>query len=91
MRVVRQIRRLVFVVAPEQRELYESLVRTFKEDRSVQIVIDRRRGERRQREAPATSDRRRADRRVEADVQKKLASRGYAVVGVIAAKTSARS
>ena len=87
---VRKIRKLVFVVAPGQRRLFESLSRTFAGDDSVQVVLDRRSGERRQQGARPPADRRRADRRRRRDVEEKLASRGYAVVGVVAVKETAR-
>jgi len=79
-------RRLVFIVSPEQRALFESLVRTFANDTSVDVVLDRRGGQRRQRAQAPASDRRKADRRRHLEVQKRLAARGYAVVAVIAAK-----
>ncbi|MBI1734829.1 MAG: hypothetical protein HYR51_06625 [Candidatus Rokubacteria bacterium] len=90
LRRMRKIRRLVFVVAPGQRQLYESLTRTFAGDDSVQVVLDRRNGERRQRGERPPADRRRADRRRRRDVEEKLAARGYAVVGVVAVKQPAR-
>lgn len=86
---VRKIRKLVFVVAPGQRRLYESLTRTFACDDTVQVVLDRRTGERRQRGERPAADRRRADRR-RRDVEAKLAERGFAVVGVVAVKQTAR-
>lgn len=87
---MRRIRKLVFVVAPGQRRLFESLTRTFAGDDSVQVVLDRRTGERRRRGERPLADRRRADRRRRRDVEDKLASRGYAVVGVVAVKQPAR-
>lgn len=81
-----KIRRLVFIVAPGQRQLYESLRRTFSDDRSVEVILDRRGGQRRQRAEPRPADRRRTERRRDLDAQKRLAARGYAVVAVVAAK-----
>lgn len=83
LRPVQPIRRLVFIVSPRHRELYESLRRTFARDDSVEVVLDRRDGERRRRAEPAGADRRRTNRRRNVAVQKKLATRGYAVVGVL--------
>lgn len=80
-------RHLVFIVSPGQRELFESLTRTFADDTSVQVILDRRTGERRQRsEQGAAVERRQADRRRDLEVQKRLSARGYAVVAVVAAK-----
>ena len=87
---MRKVRRLVFVVSPSQKQFYESLKRTFAEDPSVEVVLDRRKGERRQRRDRTTVDRRRADRRRRPEVDAMLASRGYAVIGVVAVKTSLR-
>jgi hypothetical protein len=88
---VQRLRRLVFIVSPGHRQLFESLSRTFAGDSSVQVIMDRRGGERRQRPEARSSDRRSSDRRRNKDVQKKLSQRGYAVVGVVAAKTARRT
>ena len=80
------IRRLLFIVGSKRPEFYESLRRTFRGDDTVQIVLDRRRGERRKpRRAGRRSDAREqrgADRREQLEIQRQLRSRGYAVVGV---------
>ena len=80
------IRRLLFIVGSKRPEFYESLRRTFRGDDTVQIVLDRRRGERRKpRRAgrrPDTREQRGADRREQLEIQRQLRSRGYAVVGV---------
>jgi len=41
------IRRLLFIVGSQRRDFYASLRRTFRGDDTVQVVLDRRRGERR--------------------------------------------
>ena len=80
------IRRLLFIVGSNRPDFYESLRRTFRGDDTVQIVLDRRRGERRKpRRAGRQSDAREqrgADRREQLEIQRQLRSRGYAVVGV---------
>lgn len=77
----------MFIVSPEQRELFESLTRTFAADQSVEVILDRRTGERRRRAEPRDpAERRKIDRRRALEVQKRLAARGYAVVAVVAAK-----
>jgi hypothetical protein len=87
---VRKVRKLLFVVAPGQRLLYESLTRTFANDENVEVVLDRRIAERRQQRSSAPPDRRRRDRRRRRDVEQDLASRGFAVVGVFAVKQLSR-
>jgi hypothetical protein len=79
----------MFIIAPGQRALYDSLRRTFANDPTVEVVMDRRTGQRRERASGASAerraaDRRAADRRRNATVQKKLSARGFAVVGVVA-------
>lgn len=76
--------RLVFIVARNHRDLYESLRRTFADDDTVQVLLDRRQGERRQRPAEGRTERRRHNRRGRRDLQAQLESRGYALVSVMA-------
>ena len=80
------IRRLLFIVGSKRPEFYDSLRRTFRGDDTVQIVLDRRRSERRgprrPGRRPVTRDQRGADRRDQLEIQRQLRSRGYAVVGV---------
>ena len=87
---VERIRRLVFIVSPRRRQLYESLTRTFAGDSTVSVILDRRDRERRQRAGTPAAERREKDRRRKTEVQKKLSQRGYTVVGVVAPKPSAR-
>ena len=80
------IRRLLFIVGSRRPDFYESLRRTFRGDDTVQIVLDRRRGDRRATRRPARRtagrEQRGADRREQLEIQRQLRSRGYAVVGV---------
>jgi hypothetical protein len=81
------IRRLLFIVGSGRPEFYESLRRTFRGDDTVQVVLDRRRGERRAARRPVRrrtgrEQRGAADRREQLEIQRQLRSRGYAVVGV---------
>jgi len=80
------IRRLLFIVGSKRPAFYESLRRTFRGDDTVQVVLDRRRGERRRSCPPGRRlighAPRGADRREQLDVQRQLTTRGYAVVGV---------
>jgi hypothetical protein len=83
-----KVRRLVFIVAPGQQELYASLNRTFAGDDTVRVVLDRRRGERRRTPAATAAERRQRDRRKDARIDRQLRERGYAVVGVTAVRAS---
>jgi hypothetical protein len=84
--MARPIRRLLFIVGSRRPEFYESLRRTFRGDDTVQVVLDRRRGERRSgRRAggrAAAREQRVAERREHLEIEWQLRSRGYAVVGI---------
>jgi hypothetical protein len=92
---VQGARRLVFIIAADQRELFESMSRTFAGDSSVHVMLDRRGLERRaierRRKSRGTSvERRRRERRQNVEIPKSLAQRGYGLVAVIAAKQARR-
>jgi hypothetical protein len=73
----------LFIVAKDQHDLYRYLAREFATEPDVQVILDRRRGERRVgAEARATphDDRRRAQRRVQKDVGTQISTLGYAFV-----------
>lgn len=73
----------LFIVARHNDHLYRSLVRTFAGDDTVEIVLDRRVGQRREAvEATADQERRERDRRRLADIERQLRRRGWAVVTV---------
>lgn len=55
--------RCLFVVARDQPDLWHSLRRDFAGAEEVQVILDRRRGERRQRIAVREPERRQEDRR----------------------------
>jgi hypothetical protein len=55
--------RLVFVVSRKQPERYDFLKRAFNDEETVEIVLDRRRGQRRRETTLPAPERRRADRR----------------------------
>lgn len=71
--------RLLFIVARNQRDLYESLRRSFSAGKGVQVLLDRRLGERRQRVEPQGSERRRADRRQQR-VDRDLRYRSFLII-----------
>ena len=66
------IYRLLFVVGREREPLYDSLRRTFDGDDTVQVVLDRRVGERR-----------RSERRAQRESDALLRARGYTLVDVV--------
>jgi hypothetical protein len=71
------------IVARDRPELLETLVRKFSVVSSVEVITDRRDGERRQRAQLRLPDRRQGDRReATADVQAELWVDGYVVVRV---------
>jgi hypothetical protein len=71
--------RLLFVVARSETDRYDSLKQAFGCDEHVEIIFDRRVGERRRRPGDPGVERRRAQRRVH-DVAEEFARQGYAVV-----------
>jgi len=81
------IRRLLFIVGSQRPDFYASLRRTFRGDDTVQVVLDRRRGERRLGRRAAGRKRgrehREAERRAHLEIERQLRERGYAVVGVL--------
>ncbi len=54
---------LLFVVARERPDLYEFLLRAFSDAPEVDVLLDRRLGERRRRHDPCGVERRREERR----------------------------
>jgi len=55
--------RYLLIVAPNQPDVGSYLTRSFAGDQKVQVLLDRRRGERRQRVQAREPERRRTDRR----------------------------
>jgi ribosomal protein S18 acetylase RimI-like enzyme len=72
-------RRRLYVVARDQAQLYERLQRDLASAPGVEVIQDRRNGQRRRAPSPAVPERRVADRRVR-DVQVDLERYGRAVV-----------
>lgn len=80
---------LLFVVSREAVKRYQDLKRAFSDQESVEVILDRRVGERRGPSAPLSepnSNRRRADRRSRPEVDSDLGSLGYSVVRLVAAR-----
>lgn len=72
--------RCLFIVARNQPDLWHHLSRDFAEDDDVQVLLDRRRGERRQRLQQHESERRRADRRRRASIDNDLRYRSFVIL-----------
>ena len=74
--------RYIFIVSRRHPALYDYLLQRFSDDPNAQVILDRRRLERRQAETPVTAERRRAPRRRQRDVSEELRLRSVAVVTV---------
>ena len=72
--------RFLFIVSRSNAKLAGELQQHFSGSPSVQVVVDRRFGERRQQTADITSERRRADRRTRPHVDKELRLTSFAIV-----------
>ena len=69
--------RYLFIVPQDQPELHEHLRRDFSNDNEVQVLLDRRIADRRQRLEPYTPERRRADRRHQPGTDEALSRVGF--------------
>jgi hypothetical protein len=77
------MRRELFIVARDRPDLYRYLSQTFADAENVEVVWDRRQGERRQNsQGSAPPDRRRRDRRTRQQVDEELRTVGYAFLTV---------
>lgn len=75
--------RYLVIVSRERPDLYEELSRRFADDPTARVFYDRRAGDRRQRDAPAPTERRRTDRRqATMQVTAGLWLAGYVIVRV---------
>ena len=73
----------LFIVSRHQPDLYSYLSREFGEEEDVQVVLDRRQGDRRQladRRRVPRGDRRATDRRLKQEVGGQIRQLGYAFV-----------
>jgi len=70
----------VIIVAREQQDLWRSLVHEFQDVAHIQILLDRRRGERRTPWGPVTYDRRGSERRSLPRLEDDLHARQYMLV-----------
>jgi hypothetical protein len=75
-----QAAKQIFVVARDRERLFEYAKRAFSGNSSVEVVLDRRRGERRGADKTSSPDRRRGDRRLMTEIDNHLRALGWAVV-----------
>lgn len=74
--------RHLFIVSGRHPALYDYLLQRFSDDPNAQVILDRRRADRRQADAPVTLERRHAYRRQRPDVSEELRRRSVAVVTI---------
>jgi hypothetical protein len=74
--------RYIFIVSLRHRALYDYLLQRFLNDPNAQVILDRRRVQRRQAESPVTLERRQEYRRQRPDVSEELQRRSVAVVTI---------
>ena len=72
--------RCLFIVARNQTDLWHYLRRDFAGDEEVQVLLDRRRGDRRQRHQVQEPERRRTDRRRQPSVDNDLRYRSFVIL-----------
>jgi hypothetical protein len=71
---------MLFLVARDQPDLYLSLQREFADEPDIEVMLDRRLGQRRRERLNSGPERRRSDRRARPNVDLHLRSIGWAVV-----------
>jgi hypothetical protein len=79
------VRRLLFIVSPARMDLYDALRTALWNEMDCEIVVDRRKGERRQDPRGATRggpERRGAERRQRTLVDREIRECGWAVVNI---------
>ncbi len=72
--------RQLFIVARQRLNLYRYVKRALQDNPSVEVIIDRRTGQRRETSQPVVPDRRRGDRRLRPEVDDMLRLLGWAIV-----------
>jgi hypothetical protein len=75
-----QAAKQILVVARDRQKLFEYAKRAFSGNSSVEVVLDRRRSERRTAGGASSPDRRRGDRRLMNEIDNHLRALGWAVV-----------
>jgi hypothetical protein len=72
--------RHLFLVSRHEPRLYEYLLERFRDDGNVEVILDRRRGERRRQSQSQESERRRSDRRTRREVDLELQVRSHVIL-----------
>ena len=72
--------RHLFLVSRHEARLYEYLLERFRDDGNVEVILDRRRGERRGQPHGQESERRRSDRRTRREVDAELRIRSHVIL-----------
>jgi len=81
-RIGSRLSRYLIIVARGQLSLYDYLTRNFAEDPKVQVLLDRRKGERRQKVQPREPERRKGERRRRPGIEQDLRSRSVVIIRV---------
>jgi len=71
---------MLLVVSRDQMSLYNQLVREFADKENIQVIVDRRVGDRRTGDVAPRPDRRGQERRVRAHTDSQLRSLGWSVI-----------
>src|SRR5262245_23839169 len=75
--------RHLFLVSRHEARLYEYLLERFRDDGNVEVILDRRRGERRRRaDGKPQPERRRSDRRGRREVDLELQVRSHVILTI---------
>jgi hypothetical protein len=74
--------RTLFVVSRHHPDLFAYLRERFATDTNVEVILDRRMAQRRQREVRPEAERRRADRRSRPEVEMELKTRSHAIITI---------
>ncbi|HEU4371388.1 MAG TPA: hypothetical protein VFV05_24465 [Methylomirabilota bacterium] len=74
--------RELFIVSRERPDLYRYLSQTFADAESVEVIWDRRTGERRSAATDSNPERRRGDRRARPAVDEEIRAVGYAFLAL---------
>ena len=74
--------RLIVLVRPDREDIYDTLRKVFAHEAGVDVIMERRVGERRQRDGDHTPERRRGDRRANPAIDAALKERGWAVLRI---------
>jgi hypothetical protein len=75
--------RYVFIVSRFDPALFEYLREHFADAAEVQVILDRRRAERRRHALTVTPERRRADRRTRPEIDRRLASESHVFLTLV--------